>query len=149
MVIGLGVFTMSATDLYVEPISNSFELSLLQAEVGQMDMNGGAESCTAISGARSDVAQTLAVSKLSFLLDFSSSPGKSAENCSDVSAWLHGDNTKLILFVDPGEESLCIIVENASAFGPVTVKAAGFKETVALFEQEVIIDQLLLLLRSH
>jgi hypothetical protein len=40
-------------------------------------------------------------------------------------------------------------VENASAFGPVTVKTAGFKETVALFEQEVIIDQLLLLLRGH
>ena len=89
------------------------------------------------------------MSKLSLLLDFSSSTGESAENCTDISTRLHGDNTKLILFVDPGEESLCIIVENASAFGPVTVKAAGFKETVALFEQEVIIDQLLLLLRGH
>jgi hypothetical protein len=31
-------------------------------------------------------------------------------------------------------------VENASAFGPVTVQTAGFEETVALFEQEMISD---------
>ena len=114
-----------------------------------MDVNGGAESCTAISGARSDIAQTLAVSKLSLLLDFSSSTGESAKNCTNVSTRLHRDYTKLILFVDPSEESLGVIVEDASAFGPVTVQTAGFKETVALLEQEMIVDQLLLLLGRH
>jgi len=86
-----------------------------------MDMNGGAESCTAISGARSDVAQTLAVSKLSLLLDFSSSTGKPAKNCTNISTRLHRDYTKLILLVDPSQECLRVIVEDASAFGPVTV----------------------------
>lgn len=114
-----------------------------------MDMNGGAESCTAISGARSDVAQTLAMSKLSLLLDFSSSTGKSAKNCTNVSTRLHRDYTKLILFVDPSEKSLGVIVEDASAFRPVTVQTAGFKETVTLLKQEVIFDKLLLLLGCH
>jgi len=40
-------------------------------------------------------------------------------------------------------------VEDTSAFGPVTVKATGIEESVALFEQEVISDELVLLSRGH
>jgi hypothetical protein len=55
----------------------------------------------------------------------------------------------LIFLVDPGQESLVGVVENTSAFGPVTVKAARLEETVSLFKEEVIVNQLLLLFCSH
>ena len=50
----------------------------------------------------------------------------------DVGALLHGDNTELIFFVNPDEESLFFVVENTSAVGPVAIKASNFEETVSL-----------------
>ena len=66
------------------------------------------------------------------LLDVGSSAGESVEDCVDVSTGLHGDDTELILFIDPDEEGLGIIVEDTSAFGPFTVKTASLQESVSL-----------------
>ena len=55
----------------------------------------------------------------------------------------------MILFVDPDEESLLIVVEYASSFGPVSVKTTCIQEPVAFFEEEVVSDQLVLLSLSH
>jgi len=82
----------------------------------------------------------LVVSKLSDFLNCSCGNRKTLENSTDVCTLLHRNNSELVLFVDPGQECLLSIVENASAFGPVTVQATGFEETVALFEQEMISD---------
>lgn len=83
------------------------------------------------------------------LLDLSGGTSKSAKNFTDIGTLLHGDDTELILLVDPCQESLGIIMEDTSAFRPVTVKTASLKETVALLEQKVIVNKLLLLLSSH
>ena len=40
-------------------------------------------------------------------------------------------------------------MEDASAFGPVSVESSCIQESVAFFEEEVIVDQLLLLGCSH
>ena len=40
-------------------------------------------------------------------------------------------------------------MEDASAFWPVSVEVAGIEEAVTLFEEEMIVDKLLLLLWSH
>jgi hypothetical protein len=61
------------------------------------------------------------VSKLSDLLDCACGAAESLEDCADVGAWLHRDNSELILLVDPDQEGLVLVVENASAVGPVTV----------------------------
>ena len=74
---------------------------------------------------------------------------KSCEDCSDVSTLLHGDDSQLILLVDPDEEGLLVVMEDASAFGPVSVEVASIQESVSLLEEEVIVDQLLLLGWSH
>jgi hypothetical protein len=50
----------------------------------------------------------------------------------DVSAWLHGDDSELILLINPHKEGLGIIVEDTSAFGPFTVKTASLQESVSL-----------------
>ena len=40
-------------------------------------------------------------------------------------------------------------MENASSLGPVTVEVAGIEESISLFEEEVVSDQLLLLSIGH
>ena len=57
---------------------------------------------------------------------------KSLEDLSDVSTWLHGDDSELIFFVDPDKESLGIVMEDTSTRWPVSVKVASSKESVSL-----------------
>ena len=71
------------------------------------------------------------MSKASYFFDLSSSNGKSAENCANVSTHLHGDDPELVFFVDPDEEALGSVVEDSSAAGPVAVQSAGLQEAVS------------------
>ena len=75
--------------------------------------------------------------------------GESCEDCSNVGPWLHGDDSQLIFFVDPHKESLIVVVEDTSSFGPVSVQATGIQESVAFFKEEVVSDKLSLLLLGH
>lgn len=112
-------------------------------------MHRGTESRTQIRGARGDVTQVVIVCEGADLLNLGGRAAKAVEYGGDVSAWLHGDNAQLVLFVDPDEEGLGIVVEDTTATGPVTVQVASLKEAVALLEQEVIVNQLLLRLLVH
>ena len=69
------------------------------------------------------------------LLDGLGSAGETLENGANICTLLPGDDTKLVLFVDPDEESLSVIVEDTSALGPVAVEAASFEETISLSER--------------
>jgi len=62
--------------------------------------------------------------KLGNLLDLSCSNRKSSENGKNVSTFLHGNDSKLVLFIDPYKESLFVIVEDTSAIWPFSVEAA-------------------------
>jgi hypothetical protein len=50
----------------------------------------------------------------------------------DIGAGLHGDDTELILFVNPDEESLVLVMEDTTTVGPVTVEAASLEEAITL-----------------
>lgn len=63
------------------------------------------------------------VSELAVLFNLRSSSAESLENGSDVSTWLHGNDSQLILLIDPDEESLSIVMENTSARWPVSIEA--------------------------
>ena len=80
----------------------------------------------------------LIMSKLGFLLNFSSCNGESSENSKNISSWLHGDNSELIFLIDPNKESLVLVVEDTSTSWPVSVKTTRFKESISLFEKEMI-----------
>jgi hypothetical protein len=71
------------------------------------------------------------------------SSAETVEYSFDVRSLLHRYNSELVLFVDPDKEGLVLVVEDASAVGPVSVQADGFKESISFFEQEVVINQLL------
>jgi len=87
--------------------------------------------------------------EFSNFLDGRCSSAKSVEDLGDTSTLLHGDDSELILFVNPDEESLGIVVEDTSALWPVSVKVASSQESVTLLEQEVVVDELLLDLLIH
>ena len=89
------------------------------------------------------------VSELSLCLDLSSCNCESAENSSDVSSLVHGDDSELILLVDPDQECLFLVVENTSASWPVSVETTGLQESVSFLEEEVIGNQLSLFFFGH
>jgi len=86
----------------------------------------------------------IVVSELTDLLDGSGGTAEALEDGTDIGTRLHGDDTELILLIDPDEESLISVVEDTTALGPVTVEATGLKEAVTLLEEEVIGDELVL-----
>ena len=87
--------------------------------------------------------------ELGNLLDSGGGLAESGENGTNVSSFLHRNNSELVLLVDPCQESLFIIMEDASAIRPVSVETTGFKESITLLEQEVIFNELLLVLGLH
>merc|ERR1712156_979958 len=70
-------------------------------------------------------------------------PGEAFENTLDITALLHGNDTELILFVDPDKESFVLVVENTTALGPVTLHTSDLQVGVTRHEEEVVVDELL------
>ena len=76
-------------------------------------------------------------------------PGQSFEYTLDITTLLHGDDSKLILFVDPDKECFGCVVEDTTAFWPVTLHTSYLQVWISRHEEEVIIDQLLSDLLVH
>lgn len=135
---------MDTSDLDMELVGDSLELLLSCAKLGQSDMNRGSEGGAEVGWAGCDIAEALVMSEASYFFNLGSSNGKSAENCANVSTHLHGDDSQLVLFVNPDEEALGSVVEDSSATRPVTVQSASFQEAISLFEEEVVSNELFL-----
>jgi hypothetical protein len=86
-----------------------------------VDVHGSSHGGTQIGWARSDVTEMLVVREFGNLFNFGESFVKSIKNLSDVGSWLHRDNSELILLVNPGKESLGIVVVDTSVLWPVPV----------------------------
>ena len=112
-------------------------------------MHGGAHTSSEVGWARSDVAEMLVVSKLGLLFDLSSGDGESLEDLADVGSLLHGDDSELVLFVDPHEEGFGIVVEDTTGLRPLTLESAALEVLVTTLEKEVVLDELLLLGVGH
>jgi len=148
-IISLGVFTVDTTDLYMILVGNLLmELGVLH-KLGEVDVDGGSETGTHVGGAGSNVSEVIIVGELGLLLNLVGSGGESTEDLADVGASLHGDDSELILLIDPDKESLVVVVEDTSGLGPVSLKTSGFKIFVTTLEEEMVSDELLLLSLGH
>lgn len=114
-VIGLGMLSMDTSDLYEVLRGDLLELLFLLHELWKLDVDGGSEGGSEIRWARGDVTKMLIVRELADGLDVGGSSAESIENFEDTSSWLHGDDSELILLIDPDEESLGVVVEDTSA----------------------------------
>ena len=128
----LRVLTVDTADLDEEFVGNFIELDHVVGEQWQLDVHRGSQGSSEVGWAGGDVTEMVVVGELGDLLDGSSGTGQSIEDGSDVGAWLHGDDSELILLIDPHKESLVVVVENSSARWPVAVEAASFEVAVTL-----------------
>merc|ERR1711997_1102298 len=133
-------------------------LQLVDAVLGparQVDVDRGPHASTQVGGAGVNVAillvkaEVLARLSLYRVLDGLDTLGKSAEHFPYISTLLHGDDAELILLVDPDEEGLLCVVEDATTLRPVTLHASNGQVPVAGNEEEVIVNQLLANLLIH
>ena len=129
---GIRVLTTGATDLDVVLVSDTLESGPVIHELLQADVDRSAEGCSEVSRAGCDITEMAVVSELGSSLDSGSGTAEALEDGTDVGTLLHGDDTELILLINPDEEGLGVIVEDTSALGPVAVETAGIEEAIAL-----------------
>ena len=125
---------MDASNLDKVFVGNLIEVFLVIHQFRKFDVDGASQSSSQVSGARGDVTEVLIMTEFADGLDVGGSSAQSIEDFGDSSTRLHGNNSKLIFFIDPNKESLCVIVENTSAGGPVAIQVASLEEAVTLFE---------------
>jgi hypothetical protein len=126
------MLTVSSSDLDEVLVSNSLELIFVLRKLRELDVNGSSQSSSKVSWARCDVTEVGIVRKLANCFDVSYDSAKSIEDLEDTSSFLHRDNSQLIFFVNPHEESLGIIVENTSSRWPISVHVACFQKSISL-----------------
>merc|ERR1711989_56990 len=68
---------------------------------------------------------------------------QSVKHLLDISTLLHGDDPELVLFVDPGQESLVLVVEDSTTLRPVPLHASNLEVRITRHKEEMIINQLL------
>ena len=129
---GIRVLTTGATDLDVVLVSDTLESGPVIHELLQADVDRSAEGCSEVSRAGCDITEMAVVSELGSSLDSGSGTAEALEDGTDVGTLLHGDDTELILLINPDEEGLGVVVEDTSALGPVAVETAGIKEAISL-----------------
>merc|ERR1719179_123593 len=69
--------------------------------------------------------------------------GQSFEYTSYITSLLHGNDSELIFFIDPDKECFGFVVEDTTAFGPVTFHTGYLQVWISRHEVEVVINQLL------
>jgi len=116
---------------------------------GQVNVDGGTHASAQVGGARVNVTElggeqeVLARFSLDGVTDGLDAPGETLEDTLDVTSLLHGNDTELILLVDPDQESLVSVVEDTTALGPVTLHTGYLQVGVTRHEEEMVIDELL------
>ena len=126
------MLSTGATDLNVVFSGDGLKSGPVGHEVRKVDVDGSAECGSEVGGAGCDVTQVVVVSETSNTFNELGGSGETLEDGADIGTLLHGDDTELILFVDPDEECLGSVVEDTTSLGPVTVKTASIEETVTL-----------------
>jgi hypothetical protein len=125
---------MDSPNLHIEFISNFVELFFVYHKLWKFNMDRSSQGSTKIGWARSNITKMIVMSEFGFFLDSGSSNSKSRENSTDISTLLHGDDSELILFVNPNQESLFLVVEDTSTSWPVSVETTRLQESVTLLE---------------
>ena len=148
-IIRLGVLTVDTSDLYVVLVSDGLHKRFVLHELWKVDVHRCSQTSTHVGWAGGDVTEVLVIGEFGLLFDLTSGDGKSLENLKDVRSLLHGNDSELILFVNPHKESLGIVVEDTSVLWPLSFKTSRFKILVTTLEEEMISDELLSLGIGH
>merc|ERR1711863_13887 len=118
----------STTGLETENLASSLQtIDAVLGPSGQVNVDGGTHTSTQVGGARVNITEfgadleILARFGLDGVTDTLDASCESFKDSLDISSLLHGDDTELILLIDPDQEGLVGIVEDTTAFGPMTL----------------------------
>ncbi|KAF1748264.1 hypothetical protein GCK72_024731 [Caenorhabditis remanei] len=124
----LGVLSVDSTNLELESIADRLEV-WLGRDLWKTDVDGGADGGSQVGWAEGEPSETVVAGEWSLLLDGLDSLDETLQDLSDVSSLLHGDDTEMVLFVAPDEESLLVVVEDSTSLWPVTASVGGLEES--------------------
>merc|ERR1719362_1536209 len=143
-------FSTGTTGLETELLASSLQsIDTVLGPSGQVNVDGGTHTSTQVGGARVNITEfggdleILARFSLDGVTDTLDASGESFKDSLDISSLLHGDDTELILLIDPDQEGLIGIVEDTTAFGPIALHTSNLQVGVTRHEQEMVIDELL------
>merc|ERR1719429_1004900 len=143
-------FSAGSTGLDSELLASGLELvDSLLGVAGEVNVDRGSHASTEVGGAGVDVTvllgQSVVLARLGLdgLLNSLDAAGEAGEDSLDVATFLHGDDTGLVLLIDPEKEGLGVIVEDSTTLGPVTLHTSDSQVTVSRDEEEVVINELL------
>jgi len=123
-VISLGVLSMNTSLLDIVLIADSVDLRLILGQLWKSDMHGSSHGSTKVGWARGNVTEMLVMSEFANSFNVLGCSAESFKDFSDSGTVLHGNDSQLILLVDPDKESLGFIVEDTSSRWPVSVETA-------------------------
>jgi len=124
-------------------------------EEWDFDHASSSETSSEVGWASQDPAEVLGVHEvgafgLEDFLDLGGTLSESGDDRFDVIAFLHGDDSHLVLFIDPDEEVGGFVVEDSSGIGPVSAAAGGKEESrVGLLEKVSGFSEFLFFLFGH
>jgi len=149
-------FTTGSTGLDGQLLAPGLECwQTLLGPAWQVNVDRGPHASAQVGWAGVDVAklggdlEVLARLSLDRVLHSLDATCQSLKDALDVTTLLHGDDAELILLVDPDKEGLGLVVEDATALGPVALHTSHLQVGIAGHEEEVIVDQLLADLLVH
>jgi len=149
-------FTTGSTGLDSQLLAPGLEcLQALLGPAWQVNVDRGPHASAQVGWAGVDVAklggdlEVLARLSLDRVLHSLDATCQSSEDALDVTTLLHGDDAELILLIDPDKEGLGVVVEDATALGPVALHTGNLQVGVTRHEEEMVIDQLLADLLVH
>jgi len=149
-------FTAGTTGLNLEFFTSLLKsIEAFLGPAGEIHVDGGPHAGTKVGGAGVDIAvlgvkhEFLAALGLDGVTDGLDTAGEALKDGPDVTTVLHGDDPKLILFINPDEEGLLSIVVDTTTLGPVALHTSHSEVGITRHEEEVIVDELLADLLVH
>jgi len=143
-------FTLGSTGLETHTVTPGLQsINGVLGPSWEVNVDRGAHAGAQVGGARVDVSklggdlEVLARFSLDGISDSLDTLGKTLKDTLDITALLHGNDTELILLVDPDKESFVLVVENTTALGPVTLHTSDLQVGVTRHEEEVVVNELL------
>merc|ERR1719158_243890 len=146
----------SSTGLQVKLLATSLELgNAVLGPARQVNVDRGPHTSAKVGGAGVDVTEPLIKTEvlarflLDRVLDSLDTLSEPLKDLLHISSHLHGDDTQLIFLVDPDEEGLFVIVEDATTLRPVALHTSNSQIPVSRHKEEVVVDELLADLLVH
>lgn len=143
------MLTAGSPDLQVVLAGDLLQLGLVGGQLRHLDVHGRAHGGAQVGRAERQKSEPVVVRERQTLFDIVNGSHQTAVDLAQVASHLHGDDAKMVLLVAPDQEGLSVVVVDTTAGRPETASVGGLQEAIALLEQEVVVDQLLLDVLAH